>query len=87
MGRVIGDGGWYFSLADVAVLPEHQRNGLGHVIMETLMAQIRDAAPKGKPGAHITLFASPDARGLYAKYGVQDTMPGNMGMAQWLDKQ
>ena len=25
MGRVIGDGGWYFHVVDMAVLPEHQR--------------------------------------------------------------
>ena len=25
MGRLIGDGGWYFHVVDMAVLPEHQR--------------------------------------------------------------
>jgi ribosomal protein S18 acetylase RimI-like enzyme len=87
MGRIVGDGGWYFSIADVAVLPEHQRKGLGHLIMSTLMERIRKVAPNGSPGAHVMLFASPDARGLYAKYGFKDTMPGNMGMAQWLEKE
>lgn len=29
MGRVIGDGGWYFHVADMATLPEHQGRGLG----------------------------------------------------------
>jgi hypothetical protein len=28
MGRVIGDGGWYFHVVDMAVLPEHQRRDL-----------------------------------------------------------
>lgn len=87
MGRIVGDGGWYFSIADVAVLPEHQRKGLGDLIMSTLMARIREVAPTGRPGANVMLFASPDARALYTKYGFKDTMPGNLGMAQWLEKE
>src|SRR5689334_18393039 len=34
MGRIIGDGGWYFHVADMAVLPEHQRKGLGDVVLK-----------------------------------------------------
>jgi len=33
MGRVIGDGGWYFHIVDMAVLPEHQRRGLGDAVL------------------------------------------------------
>ncbi|WP_316249018.1 GNAT family N-acetyltransferase [Brachybacterium sp. Z12] len=29
MGRVIGDGTWYFHIADIATDPAHQRQGLG----------------------------------------------------------
>ncbi|WP_370260313.1 hypothetical protein [Cryobacterium sp. TMT3-29-2] len=29
MGRIIGDGGWYFHIADMATLPEFQGRGLG----------------------------------------------------------
>lgn len=41
MGRIIGDGGWYFLIADMATLPEHQRKGLGSVVMKHLLAYIR----------------------------------------------
>ncbi|KAL2006231.1 hypothetical protein VTN00DRAFT_9885 [Thermoascus crustaceus] len=34
MGRIIGDGGWYFHIVDMAVLPQHQRRGLGDAISE-----------------------------------------------------
>jgi ribosomal protein S18 acetylase RimI-like enzyme len=37
MGRVLGDGGWYFHIIDMAVLPEHQRLGLGDVILTSLL--------------------------------------------------
>jgi ribosomal protein S18 acetylase RimI-like enzyme len=33
MGRVIGDGGCFFQLVDIAVSPDHQRRGLGGAIV------------------------------------------------------
>lgn len=50
MGRVIGDGGWYFHVIDMAVLPEHQRQGLGSAVLEHLLDTIRASAP---PGAYV----------------------------------
>ena len=47
MGRIIGDGGWYFYIADMAVLPDHQLKGLEDVILKTLLARIRREAPRG----------------------------------------
>ena len=41
MGRVIGDGGWYFHIADMATLPGHQRRGLGDLVLGTLLEHIR----------------------------------------------
>lgn len=41
MGRVIGDGGWYFHIIDMAVLPEHQHRGLGNAILTWLLDRIR----------------------------------------------
>ncbi|KAF5856817.1 hypothetical protein ETB97_006708 [Aspergillus alliaceus] len=93
MGRVIGDGGWYFHIADMAVLPEHQRKGLGDVILKSLMGRIRELAPEpewsadGKlMGTYVTLFGDEPGRKLYAKNGFVDAMPHSMGMAQLLDK-
>jgi len=40
MGRVIGDGGWYFHVVDMAVLPDHQRDR----ILRKLLRQIRSNA-------------------------------------------
>jgi GNAT superfamily N-acetyltransferase len=54
MGRVVGDGGWYFLIADMAVHPDHQRRGIGDAILTWLLAQIRDQAPSG---AYVTLMA------------------------------
>ncbi|KAI1157295.1 putative GNAT family N-acetyltransferase [Nemania serpens] len=78
MGRIVGDGGWYFFVADMATLPEHQRRGLGNAILTNLLARIRSHAPKGT--AYVALGADAPGRKLYAKHGFRDTMPSEMGM-------
>ena len=78
MGRLLGDGGWYFHVVDMAVLPEHQRRGLGDAILGALLDRIREAAP---PGADINLLADSPGRPLYARHGFAETAPGSVGMA------
>ncbi|TGJ78580.1 hypothetical protein E0Z10_g10180 [Xylaria hypoxylon] len=78
MGRVVGDGGWYFVIADMMTLPEHQRKGLADVVLKSLLARIKSLAAKGK--AYVTLGADPPGRKLYQKNGFKDTMPQVMGM-------
>jgi GNAT superfamily N-acetyltransferase len=82
MGRLLGDGGWYFHVADMAVLPEHQRRGLGDVILTALLERIRREAPAG---AHVNLIADPPGRRLYARHGFTPTAPDSIGMARTLD--
>jgi ribosomal protein S18 acetylase RimI-like enzyme len=82
MGRVIGDGGWYFHVVDMAVLPGHQRRGLGDAVLAALLARIRQQAP---PGAYVNLLADAPGRRLYARHGFVDTAPASIGMARRLD--
>jgi ribosomal protein S18 acetylase RimI-like enzyme len=77
MGRVVGDGGWYFHIIDMAVSVEHQRRGLGTIILERMLDKIRDSAP---PGAYVNLIGSYSGRELYRKYGFVETAPDNVGM-------
>jgi ribosomal protein S18 acetylase RimI-like enzyme len=77
MGRVIGDGGWYFHIADVAVLPAHQRRGIGDAILTSLIEHIRQAAP---PEPYITLLADEPGHRLYARHGFIPTAPHSIGM-------
>ncbi len=77
MGRVIGDGAWYFHVIDMAVLPEHQRRGLGGAVLRHLLEQIRLRAPQG---AYVSLLADPPGRRLYATHGFADSAPGAVGM-------
>ena len=78
MGRVLGDGGWYFHVVDMAVLPDHQRRGIGDAVLTALLDRIRAAAP---PGATVNLLADPPGRRLYARHGFAETAPGSIGMA------
>ncbi len=76
-GRVIGDGGWYFHIIDMAVLPAHQRRGLGDVILTELLRQIAERAPAG---AFVSLFADSPGRRLYEGHGFIATAPHSVGM-------
>ena len=78
MGRVLGDGGWYFHIVDMAVLPDHQRRGLGDAILRSLLDCIRADAPRG---AYVNLLADPPGRRLYARHGFAETAPHSVGMA------
>jgi ribosomal protein S18 acetylase RimI-like enzyme len=79
MGRVLGDGGWYFHIVDMAVLPDHQRRGLGDAILGRLLHAIGERAPVG---AYVSLLADPPGRPLYRKHGFSETAPGSVGMAR-----
>jgi GNAT superfamily N-acetyltransferase len=81
MGRLLGDGGWYFHVADMAVLPGHQRRGLGDAILTALLERIRREAPAG---AYVNLIADPPGRRLYARHGFTPTAPDSIGMARKL---
>ncbi|WP_419707148.1 GNAT family N-acetyltransferase [Promicromonospora sp. NFX87] len=76
MGRIIGDGGWYFHIADIATLPEFQRQGLGRMVMDRLLDEIRAKAPADP---YVTLLADPPGRRLYESLGFVDADP-SLGM-------
>jgi len=76
MGRTLGDGTWYFHLADIATDPAHRRRGLGRAVMTDLIARIERAAP---PHPYITLLADPPGQRLYRSLGFVDSAP-SLGM-------
>lgn len=78
MGRLIGDGGWYFHVIDMAVLPQHQRRGIGDALLSALLAEIRTRAPAN---AYVNLLADPPGVRLYERHGFQSTAPNSVGMA------
>ena len=77
MGRLLGDGGWYFHVADMATLPDHQRQGLGRRVLEWLMRQVAERAPADP---YVTLLADEPGRPLYRSLGFVESAPESLGM-------
>ena len=77
MGRVVGDGGCFYQVTDIAVLPAHQGQGLGKRIMGQIMDFLKGHA---LPGAYVSLIADGPAKHLYARFGFAETAPASVGM-------
>lgn len=77
MGRIIGDGGCFYTVVDIAVAPAYQGRGQGRRIMDALDAWLRRNV---QPSAFVTLVADGDAKHLYAKYGFAESAPAAVNM-------
>jgi len=78
IGRIIGDGGCFFEIVDIAVLPEYQKKGIGGKIMEKLMEYIRINA---LPTAYVSLMADHGTPEFYRKFGFEIAkLPEKSGM-------
>ncbi|OOY02930.1 GNAT family N-acetyltransferase [Thioclava sp. F28-4] len=79
MGRLIGDGGCFVQVVDIAVDPRYQGQGLGKAIMSELTSFITEHLPAS---AYISLIADIPANSLYEKFGFEETAPRSVGMAR-----
>ena len=77
MGRVVGDGGLFLFVVDIAVTPAWQGQGLGKRIMQALMDEVHARAPAR---TMVGLIADGKAHQLYEKFGFRLTAPGAQGM-------
>lgn len=71
MGRIIGDGGCFFDVVDIAVLPPHQGKGVGKMIMKELKEWMDKNVPES---GTVLLFADGPAKHLYKKFGFVETV-------------
>jgi len=77
MGRIVGDGGLFFQIVDIAVDPKHQKRGLGKRIVSALVDYLHKTA---LPGAYISLIADGEAHRLYSLFDFKPTAPLSIGM-------
>jgi GNAT superfamily N-acetyltransferase len=84
IGRIIGDGGYFFDVTDIAVLPAHQGKGVGKAIMGRLVEWLKANAPAK---SFVSLFADVGAPPLYEKFGFRARGPENPGMIWKRDAQ
>jgi len=78
-GRVIGDGGIYYYIQDVIVLPEFQRRGIGRKIMTSIMNYLENA----DPSAFFGLMAAKSFSSFYELYGFKERPPDAPGMFRY----
>lgn len=78
MGRVVGDGGCFYQVVDIAVLKEHQGKGIGKMIMAEIVEYIETNVPES---GYVSLIADGQAQNLYARFGFVQTAPSSVGMA------
>lgn len=78
IGRIIGDGGCFFEITDMAVLPAYQGCGVGRLIMTALVEWLEDNAPST---AYVSLMADHGTPDFYAKFGfIAAEQPKSAGM-------
>ena len=78
IGRIIGDGGCFFEITDMAVLPEHQNKGVGSMIMNSLVLWLKENAPVT---AYVSLMADHGTPEFYEKFGfIKAELPKSAGM-------
>lgn len=75
--RVVGDGGLYFYLQDVIVLPRFQGTGLGRRLMEPILRYLDEHA---RPGSFVGLMAAEGVSDFYRQFGFAIRPPGRPGM-------
>ncbi|PWY72277.1 hypothetical protein BO70DRAFT_342167 [Aspergillus heteromorphus CBS 117.55] len=72
------------NIADVAVLPTHQRKGLGDAIVKHLLQRIEDEVPVTVSGdsvcTYVTLMADEPGRKLYLRNGFVESAPKSVGI-------
>ena len=83
MGRVVGDGGLFLFVVDIAVTPAWQRRGLGRRIMQALMEQVHARAFSY---TQVGLIADGPAHLLYEQFGFRPVAPESQGMSLRIEK-
>ncbi|KKB75543.1 MULTISPECIES: GNAT family N-acetyltransferase [Bacillus] len=81
MGRIIGDGGRFFQIVDVAVKPSEQDEEIKHMIMDEIMDFLRQNAPLG---AEVLLMADVPSIPFYQTYGFHYTYPQSISLSKTL---
>lgn len=77
MGRVVGDGGLFLFVVDIAVAPAWQGRGLGRRIMQALMDEVHARAPAR---TMVGLIANGEVHRLYEQFGFKLVAPAAHGM-------
>lgn len=81
MGRVVGDGVFYFQLVDIMVAASHLDQGVEEMIVSELHSRLEKIAPIG---AEVTVITDVPGIKLYQHAGFKLLYPDRYGMARSL---
>lgn len=81
MGRVVGDGAFYFQLVDIMVAASQRDQGLEEMIVSELLSRLEKIAPSG---AEVTVITDVSGIKLYQHAGFKLLYPDRYGMARSL---
>lgn len=88
MGRIVGDGAVICYIQDLIVIPEYQGQGVGQIIIESLIDYIKEIQ---LPGTQIMLdlMCAKGREDFYKKYGFVSRPTDNLGpgMIQYIIKE
>ncbi|MGC6590380.1 GNAT family N-acetyltransferase [Paenibacillus sp. Dod16] len=79
MGRVVGDGAFYFQLVDIMVAASHLDQGVEEMIVSELLSRLAKIAPSG---AEVTVITDVPGIKLYQHAGFKLLYPDRYGMAR-----
>lgn len=85
--RVIYDGGYIAFIADVIVLPEYQKQGIGKTMMDMIMSFLNNSLEAGEV-CYVCLMAAHGKEGFYQRLGFEDRPNEHLGagMTKWIKK-
>lgn len=81
MGRVVGDGAFYFQLVDIMVATPYRDHGIEEMLVSELLERLGKIAPSG---AEVTVITDVPGIKLYQNAGFKLLYPERYGMARSL---
>ncbi|TGC09026.1 GNAT family N-acetyltransferase [Methanolobus halotolerans] len=82
MSRIVGDDSFIFFIADVIVLPEYQKQGIGKTLMERTMSYLRENVQEY---SYITLMCAKGMESFYEKFGFFRRPTGEYGCGMMVE--
>lgn len=88
MARVISDGGYFYAVADVIVLQDYQKKGIGKRMMNEIMDFIHANIEAGDT-VFVFLMAANGKEPFYNQFGfiTRPDVDAGAGMSQYISKQ